>query len=58
MPQFMIVLILYINLLNRSWIQQMLIFEEYEAFNICFQSSYSSNKQKCLARACGYFVTA
>ena len=31
MPHFMIILILYINLLNLSWIK-MSIFEEYGAF--------------------------
>ena len=35
MPQFMIVLILNINLLNLSWIKKKshTIFEEYEAFS-------------------------
>ena len=34
MPHFMIVLILYMNLLNLSWIKiKMSIFEEYGAFN-------------------------
>ena len=32
MPHFVIVLILYINLLNFSWIKKMSIFEEYGAF--------------------------
>ena len=32
MPDFMIVLILYINLLNVSWIKKCPIFEEYGAF--------------------------
>ena len=32
MPHFMILLILYINLLNLSWIKKCLFFEEYGAF--------------------------
>ena len=32
-PHFMVVLILYINLLNLSWIKKKTIFEEYGAFN-------------------------
>ena len=36
MPHFMIVLILYINILNLSWKKKMSSMEEYGAFNICF----------------------
>ena len=36
MPYFMIVFILYINLLNLSWIKKKSIFEEYGAFYIFF----------------------
>ena len=32
MPHLMTVLVLYINLLNLSWIKKMSIFEEYGAF--------------------------
>ena len=33
MPNVMIALIAYINLLNLSWIKKMSIFEEYGVFN-------------------------
>ena len=43
MPHFMIVLILYVNLLNLSWIKKMSIFEEYGTFNLLSASqSYIS----------------
>ena len=34
MPQFMIIFIPYINLLNLSWIKKMSIFEEYGPFKM------------------------
>ena len=49
MPHFMIVLILYINLLNLSWIKKVSIFEEYGAFNIeeYFQKDYAHKVAQC-----------
>ena len=41
MPHFMIVLILYINLSNLSWIKQMSIFEEYGSFKPMQREMYS-----------------
>ena len=43
MPHFMIVLILYINLLNLSWIK-ISIFEGYGAFKECFSESASKGE--------------
>ena len=45
MSHFMIVLILYINLLNLSWIKKMSIFEEYGAFNGEPKRREKENKQ-------------
>ena len=52
MPHFIIVFVLYIKLLNLSWIK-MSIFEEYEAFNGDASDKSSGiqlNEPPCLQR--------
>ena len=56
MPHFIIVLILYINLFNLSWIKKNAIFEEHGAFNLLLAGRKSATRRFVLWLAFCYFV--